>query len=145
MYANYGSVSVESPSPDSYDVEGQSTYWGGQGLFFSKEYVAAGDWIKVYLYLSEGMQVKFYCLYMSANSYYIELNKAYFDFTSASEGKIYLLDLAQATTSTEGKAIGIMFIIYSGYPLIDVSFDSNFTNPLSGLNTLGTLNYMLTA
>jgi len=82
---------------------------------------------------------------MDRNTYSIELGKAYFDFTSASEGRIYLLDLLKSSTPTEGKAICIAFIIYGGYPVIDVSFDSGFDQVLTGLNTLGTINYVLTA
>lgn len=83
-----------------YDEEGESTYWGGQGLYFSREYISPGYWIKIYLYLSEGMQVKLYSIYMNGNKYPIDIGTAYFDFTSASEDKIYMLDLNTSKVPT---------------------------------------------
>jgi hypothetical protein len=82
---------------------------------------------------------------MNGNNYAIELGKAYFDFTSASEDKIYMLDLSTSSIPTDDKAILILFVIYGGYPAIDISFDSNFTKVLESLNTMGTINYVLTA
>lgn len=36
-------------------------------------------------------------------------------------------------------------MIYGGYPVIDISFDSNFTRVLESLNSMGTINYVVTA
>lgn len=49
MYANVGNSSRERPNKVQFDSKGDSIFWGGKGIFLSKEEIRAGDWIKLYL------------------------------------------------------------------------------------------------
>ena len=44
-----GNGSRERPNKVQFDSRGKSIFWGGKGIFLSKEEVAAGEWIKLYL------------------------------------------------------------------------------------------------
>lgn len=132
------------PTRSSYAYAGQSVYWGGKGIFLSNEQVNAGDLIKIYLYLSNGLSIKFYSMFMNGNLYSIELGKAYFDFTSNNQDKTYILDLTNQTTKITGKTLGIGVIVYGGAPYIKISLDSKFNQTLSERKYVSATTYLLT-
>jgi hypothetical protein len=142
MYANIGDYSTEIPSRTDYDSSGQSIYWGGKGIFLSKEEVKPGQWIKLYLYLSQGMQVRLYGKAVFGNDFLIELGKTYFDFTSYQEDKVYVLDLAK--TPLAGKTLSIEFVVYSGDPFVRIAMDSGFLTPLGERGAVSTSTYLIT-
>jgi hypothetical protein len=109
---------------------GESIYWGGKGIFLSQEDITKGDWIKLYLFISQGMSIKFSSNIINGNVFSIDLEKAYFDFTSRDEDKLYILDLSEKADKIKGKTVGIGFIVYSGDPVILISMDSNFSNKI---------------
>lgn len=49
MYANVGNASRERPNKAQFDSRGESIFWGGKGVFLSREEVRAGEWVKLYL------------------------------------------------------------------------------------------------
>lgn len=74
------------------------------------------------------MSIKFSTQIINGNAFAIDIEKAYFDFTSRDEYKLYVLDLTKKSDNIIGKTIGIGFIVYSGDPVIKISMHSNFSN-----------------
>ena len=91
------------PSKKDYQVAGESIFWGGLGLYFDKKDFKGGkNWIKIFVSLSPGMQVKVYFRETLGNDFMIELNVAYFDFTTRDEAKGYYLDLSKEKEKIKG-------------------------------------------
>lgn len=76
------------------------------------------------------MSVKFSSNIINGNVFAIDIEKAYFDFTSKDEDKLYVLDLTKKDDKIMGKTVGIGFIVYSGDPVIKISMDSNFNSKI---------------
>lgn len=60
-----------------------------------------GQFVKLYVYLSEGMSIKLYSNYLNGNNFMIELGKTYYDYTTFKESKVYLLDLRKTGNITD--------------------------------------------
>lgn len=74
LYANIGNKDRSFPTSDNYDVVGESIFWGGEGLYFSKsDFNEEKSWIKIYLSISAGMEVELSSRLVNGNIFSVSL------------------------------------------------------------------------
>jgi hypothetical protein len=72
LLANLGDKSRAIPTPNSYDQAGESIFWGGLGLYYSKkDFTEENNWIKIYLSVSAGMEVSLFTKLTNGNDFSI--------------------------------------------------------------------------
>lgn len=144
LFANLGNENTVFPSSEKYDAAGESIFWGGEGLFFSKsDFSQENSWVKIYLSLGPGMEVKVTTKLIKNNEFSPKLGTGYFDYTLPGEPRKYCLDISKEE-NIKGKILVLGFVVYAGAPRIKVALDPEFKVEVNGMEAVGTITYMLT-
>lgn len=95
IYGNIGDEQTPIPSRRSHRLSGKSIFWGGEGLFFSKEDLVGSRWIKIAITLYPGTEVRLFTQLSTKKSTGLKLQEDYFGYTTGKDQKKYYLDLSE--------------------------------------------------
>lgn len=144
FYANVGNKDTPVPTEQKHDITGQSIFWGGEGLYFSKQlFSSTNNWIKIYLAMPPGTEVKLFSKLSKDNSFTVELEETYFNYVTADRPNNIYLNLTNQKDKIKDDTLSLEFVVYAGDPDISVAFDQNFDNQLIGKRNFGALTYLI--